>query len=145
MRGKQKMVAAETKVSTQNDGVSVGKAAGIGALLGLGLGRDLGDVIGGAAIGAAGGMIANEVIKQSDRKQAEKQSAPQSAPPEQQGPAEVSQAEFDAEVEKAIGPDNYAGYKALRACDTTSVHPENSRRVPSLAPIRSQRRSRSWK
>jgi len=100
----------------QDDGVSVAKTAGIGALLGLGLGGSLGDVIGGAAIGAAGGMIANEIIKQNEKKQvAPPQSQPQSAPAKQ--PRATSQQEIDAEIEEAIGRDNYEGYKALRGCE----------------------------
>jgi phage tail sheath protein FI len=102
----------------QDDGVSVGKAAGIGALLGLGLGRDLGDVIGGAAIGAAGGMIANEVIKRQEKKQsAEPQPQSSSQTPAAEQPKAKTQQEIDAEIEKAIGRDNYEGYKALRACE----------------------------
>ena len=102
--------------SQEKKGVSIGKATGIGALLGLGLGQSLGGVISGAAIGAAGGMIANEVIRQKDSQKAPP-AQPASTSAEPEPPQEVSQKDFDEEIEKAIGRDHYEGYKALRACE----------------------------
>ena len=108
--------AASTASQEEKKGVSIGKATGIGALLGLGLGQSLGGVISGAAIGAAGGMIANEVIRQKDSQKAPP-AQPASTPAKPESPQEMAQKDFDAEIEKAIGRDNYEGYKALRACE----------------------------
>jgi len=108
--------AASVASQEEKKGVSIGKATGIGALLGLGLGQSLGGIISGAAIGAAGGMIANEVIRQKDNQKAPP-AQPTSTPAEPEPPKEVAQEDFDAEIEKAIGRDNYEGYKALRACE----------------------------
>jgi len=122
-----------------------GTGAGIGALLGLALGDGniLEDVARGAAVGAAGGAIASAATRDKrERQYAEEQAAEearqQSATATQQDAAtqarlaeqQTQLAELQRELQEvvsarnsmqedivvAIGPDNWEGYKALRAC-----------------------------
>ena len=110
--------------------IKTGKAAGIGALIGFALG---GDVLGGAALGAAGSLIYNEVQKGKKEKAAGRQSADWdslSAKERELAEREARLAALEAQMAQTvqaaeqteasfielIGPDNWEGYKALRAC-----------------------------
>ncbi len=122
----------------KDDTFTMGKGAGIGALLGLALGSGniIGDTIGGAALGAVGGAVVGEVQKSNRRKEAQQQA--KDTRDQQLGAreADVAQRETridaledqlrasvqsaqdtEAAIVKAIGGDNWEGYKALRACN----------------------------
>ena len=114
--------------------VDTGKAAGIGALIGFALGDSaIGGALGGAALGAAGGMIYNEVQKGKEQKAVQRDSAEWdalSAKERELAEREARLAALEAQMAETvqsaqrteasfielIGPDNWEGYKALRAC-----------------------------
>jgi hypothetical protein len=126
------LAGSPVSAAGQNDDTfTMKKGAGIGALLGLALGSGniIEDTIRGTALGAVGGAVAGEVQKSQRRKTAEQQATAEREANVAAKDAQIdaleaqlletaeSAQETEAAIVKAIGSDNWEGYKALRACN----------------------------
>lgn len=126
------LAGAPALTAAQNDDTfTMKKGAGIGALLGLALGSGniIEDTVRGVALGAVGGAVVGEVQKSNRRKDAKEEAAAEREASVAMKDAQIqtleaqlresveSAQETEVAIIKAIGTDNWEGYKALRACN----------------------------